>query len=77
MPPQSCRLPEWISLKNPPNGIIPDSDELFAALKEIPKLQECTSITRSRPHVLRDIKWLVIEAAWTGKSFVRRNFAAD
>ncbi|KAJ5195866.1 hypothetical protein N7449_006345 [Penicillium cf. viridicatum] len=61
MPPQSRRLLEWISLKDPPNSFIPNSDELFATLQEIQKLQGCTGIARGRPHELRDIEWLIIE----------------
>ncbi|KAJ5944613.1 hypothetical protein N7516_004781 [Penicillium verrucosum] len=36
IPPQSCRLLEWILLKDPPDGVIPntDSDELFATIQE-------------------------------------------
>jgi hypothetical protein len=59
-PPQSRRLLEWISLKNPPNGVIPNSDELFATLQEIHKLKECIVIARGRPRELSEIEWLII-----------------
>ncbi|KAH2525468.1 hypothetical protein KXW40_008790 [Aspergillus fumigatus] len=64
-PPQSCRLIEWISLKDPPNGVVPNSDELFATLQEIHKLKECIIITRGRPRELSEIEWLIIE--WRSK----------
>jgi hypothetical protein len=59
-PPQSRRLLEWISLKDPPNGVIPNSDELFATLQEIHKLKECILIARGRPLQLSEIEWLII-----------------
>lgn len=59
-PPQSCRLIEWISLKDPPNGVVPNSDELFATLQEIHKLKECIIIARGRPRELSEIEWLII-----------------
>ncbi|KAJ5370454.1 uncharacterized protein N7496_006546, partial [Penicillium cataractarum] len=48
-PPQSCRLLDWISLKDPPNIAIPNSDDLFATLQEMHKLQDCIVIARGRP----------------------------
>ncbi|PTB36098.1 hypothetical protein M441DRAFT_203185 [Trichoderma asperellum CBS 433.97] len=54
------RLVEWISLKDPPNSIIPNSDGLFATLQEIHKLNECIVIARGRPRELRGIEWLII-----------------
>ncbi|GIJ83617.1 hypothetical protein Asppvi_002442 [Aspergillus pseudoviridinutans] len=60
-PPQSRRLLEWISLKDPPNGVIPNSDELFGTLQEIHKLKECIVIARGRPRELSEIEWLIIE----------------
>lgn len=54
------RLLEWILFKDPPNGLIPKSDELFTTLQEIQKPQECTSIARGCPHELRDVEWLII-----------------
>lgn len=53
-PPQSRRLVEWISLKDPPNGVIPNSDELFATLQEIHKLKECIVIVGGRPRELSE-----------------------
>ncbi|KAI2730237.1 hypothetical protein CBS147332_2089 [Penicillium roqueforti] len=46
------------------NGVIPNSDEIFAVLQEIQKLQECTGVARGRPQELRNIEWLIIE--WRG-----------
>ncbi|PKX88843.1 uncharacterized protein P174DRAFT_516426 [Aspergillus novofumigatus IBT 16806] len=60
-PPQSRRLVEWISLKDPPNGVILNNDELFATLQEIHKLKECIVIARGRPRELSEIEWLIIE----------------
>ncbi|GAQ47338.1 hypothetical protein AKAW_00172 [Aspergillus niger] len=60
-PPQSRRLLEWISLKDSPNGVIPNDDELFATLQEIHKLNECIVIARGRPRELSEIEWLIIE----------------
>lgn len=59
-PPQNRRLLEWISLKDSPNGVIPDSDELFATLQEIHKLNECIVIARGRPRELSETEWLII-----------------
>jgi hypothetical protein len=59
-PTQSRRLLEWISLKDPTNGVIPNSDELFATLQEIHKLKECIVIARGRPRELSKIEWLII-----------------
>lgn len=59
-PPQSRRLLEWISLKDSPNGVIPNSDELFATLQEIHQLNECIVIARGRPRELSEIEWLII-----------------
>lgn len=54
------RLVEWISLKDPPNGVIPNSDNLFATLQEIHKLDECIVIARGRPRELSGVEWLII-----------------
>ncbi|KAJ5699216.1 hypothetical protein N7536_002229 [Penicillium majusculum] len=62
--PENRRILEWISLKDAPNGVIPNSDEIFAVLQEIQKLQECTGVARGRPQELRNIEWLIIE--WRG-----------
>jgi hypothetical protein len=51
---------QWISLKDPSNGVIPNNDEIFAILQEIQKLRECIGIARGRPHGLSDIEWLII-----------------
>lgn len=58
--PENRRILEWISLKDAPNGVIPNSDEIFAILQEIQKLQECTGVARGRPQELRNIEWLII-----------------
>lgn len=53
---QRCRLLEWILFKDPPNGLIPKSDELFTTLQEIQKPQECTRDReefRTSEHCLR------------------------
>ncbi|KAL6884486.1 hypothetical protein GGI43DRAFT_426750 [Trichoderma evansii] len=54
------RLVEWISLKDPSNGVIPNSEDLFATLQEIHKLNECIVIARGRPRELSGIEWLII-----------------
>ncbi|GFF24188.1 hypothetical protein IFM61606_09057 [Aspergillus udagawae] len=82
-PPQSRRSLEWISLKDPPNGVISNSDELFATLQEMHKLKECIVIARGRPRELSETEWLIIE--WrssrdreefrTSELFVRLNEA--
>ncbi|KAJ5531580.1 hypothetical protein N7527_004973 [Penicillium freii] len=59
--PENRRILEWISLKDAPNGVIPNSDEIFAVLQEIQKLQECTGVARGRPQELRNIEWLIID----------------
>ncbi|UKZ71039.1 uncharacterized protein TrAtP1_012006 [Trichoderma atroviride] len=58
---QPCGLLEWISLKDPPSGVIPNGDELFAILQEICKLRACIVIARGRPRELSGIEWLIIE----------------
>lgn len=54
------RLIEWISFKDPPNGIIPNRDDLFVTLQEIHQLNECIVIARGRPRELSGIEWLII-----------------
>lgn len=57
---QPCRLVEWISLKDPPSGVILNGDDLFAILQEISRLQACKVIARGRPRELSGIEWLII-----------------
>jgi hypothetical protein len=58
--PQHHSLLEWISLKDSPNDVVPNSDQLFSTLQEMHQLKGCKAIARGRPRELSDIEWLMI-----------------
>ncbi|CAI7639056.1 unnamed protein product [Penicillium pancosmium] len=68
--PQERSFLEWISLKDLPGGVIPNSDDVFSILQEIQKLKGCTSVHRGRPYKLSDIEWLMIE--WDDEKYKKK-----
>ncbi|KAJ5709584.1 hypothetical protein N7493_009875 [Penicillium malachiteum] len=69
------RILQWITLKDPANGVISNSDEIFSILQEIQKLPECICLARGRPEELNDIEWLLIE--WRSKADMEKFLTSE
>ncbi|KAJ6016849.1 hypothetical protein N7451_000228 [Penicillium sp. IBT 35674x] len=60
-PPYRERLIEWITLKDPADGVIPNKSELFSILQRMRGWGGCQVVSRARPSGLDGIEWLVVE----------------
>ncbi|KAJ5809267.1 uncharacterized protein N7503_001485 [Penicillium pulvis] len=60
-PPYRERLIEWITMKDPIDGVIPNKSELFSILQRIRGRKGCQVVSRARPSELNGIEWLVVE----------------
>ncbi|KAJ5533503.1 hypothetical protein N7494_010055 [Penicillium frequentans] len=60
-PPYRERLIEWITLKDPTDGAVPNKSELFSILQRIRRRKGCQVVSRARPSEINGIEWLLIE----------------